>query len=53
MIKLAEVRRFALSLPVAAEAPHFNLASFGMRGKIFATVPPEGEDLHAVVKGSM
>lgn len=35
MIRLAEVRRFALALPEATEAPHFDYASFRVRGKIF------------------
>jgi hypothetical protein len=34
----ADVRRIALSLPETAEAPHFESASFRVRGKIFATV---------------
>ena len=38
---LAAVRRFALSLPEATEEPHFDLTSFRVRGKIFATVPPD------------
>ena len=48
-MKLAEVRRFALSLPEAAEAPHFNYASYRVRGKIFVTVPPEQEHIHVFV----
>lgn len=46
---LAQVRRFALSLPEAVEAPHFDKTSFRIRGKIFATVPPGGEHLHVFV----
>jgi hypothetical protein len=47
--KIAEVRRFALSLPEATEEPHFHLSSFRVRGKIFATVPPGEEHLHIFV----
>ena len=43
---IAQVRRFALSLPEVSEEPHFQYSSFRVRGKIFATVPPEGKHLH-------
>jgi hypothetical protein len=46
---LASARRFALSLPGATEEPHFDMSSFRVRGKIFATVPPDGEHLHVFV----
>jgi hypothetical protein len=46
---LESARSFALSLPGAAEQPHFDMASFRVRGKIFATVPPGGELLHVFV----
>lgn len=48
-MKLAQVRRFAMSLPEVTEEPHFNYSSFRVRGKIFATIPPEGEHLHVFV----
>lgn len=48
-MKIAEVRRIALSLPEATEEPHFHYSSFRIRGKIFATVPPDGEYLHVFV----
>ena len=48
-MKAAEVRRFALSLPEATEEPHFHFASFRVRGKIFATLPPDGEHAHIFV----
>ena len=50
-MKLADVRRFALSLPAVTEEPHFHLSSFRVTGKIFATVPPEGTHLHVFVNG--
>ena len=46
---LEQARRFAMSLPEAAGAPHFELWSFRVRGKIFATVPPDGKHLHVFV----
>lgn len=47
---LAEARAFALSLPETTEEPHFDKASFRVRGKIFATVPPDGEHLHVFIE---
>ncbi len=44
-----DVRRFALSLPEATEEPHFESASFRIRGRIFATLPPEGDRAHVFV----
>jgi hypothetical protein len=46
---LDQARRFALSLPEAVGAPHFESWSFRVRGKIFATVPPDGKHLHVFV----
>jgi hypothetical protein len=43
------VRRYALALPEAVEAPHFDYASFRIGGKIFATMPPDGAHLHVFV----
>ena len=48
-MKLAAVRRIALSLPEANEEPHFNYASFRVRGKIFVTVPLNEEHIHVFV----
>lgn len=48
-MKLADVRRFALSLPEVNEEPHFDMSSFRIRGKIFATVPKGGRHLHVFV----
>jgi hypothetical protein len=42
-------RRFALSLPGAGEEPHFDMTSFRVKGKIFATAPPDGTHLHVFV----
>ena len=46
---LLQVRQFALSLPETAEEPHFHLTSFRVRGKIYATAPPDGEYLHVFI----
>jgi hypothetical protein len=43
---LEAARAFALSLPGTTEEPHFDMSSFRVRGKIFATVPADGEHLH-------
>jgi hypothetical protein len=48
-LTLEQARRFALSLPEATEEPHHELSSFRVRGKIFATVPPDGKYLHLFV----
>jgi hypothetical protein len=49
MATLEQARRLALALPEASEAPHFKYTSFRVRGKIFATAPPDGEALHVFV----
>lgn len=46
---LQEAREYALSLPQTSEAPHFDKNSFRVLGKIFATVPPDGDHLHIFV----
>jgi hypothetical protein len=48
-MKLAQVRKHALSLPEVAEQPHFDYASFRVRGKIFVTVPPDEAHIHVFV----
>jgi hypothetical protein len=48
-MELEEARRLALSLPEATEQPHFDMTSFRVRGKIFATAPPDGQRLHVFV----
>jgi hypothetical protein len=44
-------RRFALSLPGTSEEPHFEMTSFRVHKKIFATAPPDGTYLHVFVSG--
>jgi hypothetical protein len=48
-LRVATVRKHALSLPEATEQPHFDYTSFRVRGKIFATVPPDEKHLHVFV----
>ncbi len=48
-MNVREVRRLALGLPEATEEPHFHLASFRVKGKIFATVAPDGSYLNVFV----
>src|SRR4030095_2231480 len=47
-MKIAQVRRYALSLPEVTEQPHFEYSSFRVRGKIFVAVPDE-EHIHFFV----
>ena len=48
-MKLATVRKFAMSLPEVSEEPHHDYVSFRVRGKIFVTVPPGEEFIHVFV----
>ncbi len=48
-MKVEDVRSYALSLPETTEEPHFQSSSFRIRGKIIATVPPDGGHLHVFV----
>lgn len=48
-MKLAAVRKFAMSLPEVTEEPHHEYSSFRVRGKIFVTVPPDEEFIHVFV----
>lgn len=48
-MNVAQVRRYALSLPEVHEEPHFEFSSFRVRGKIFVTIPPDGKHLHIFV----
>ena len=49
-MRLADARKFALSLPETTEQPHFEAASFRVGGKIFATVPPGGKRMRIFVE---
>jgi len=51
-MKMADVRRLALSLPEVTEEPHFHLSSFRVKGKIFTTVLPEETHLNVFVDGA-
>ena len=48
-MKAGELRKYALSLPEATEQPHFDFASFRVRGKIFVTLPPDETHAHIFV----
>ena len=48
-MKIDQVRRVALALPEVTEEPHHTYSSFRVRGRIFATVPPEGDHVHLFV----
>jgi hypothetical protein len=48
-MNLNDVRRIAISLPEVTEEPHFKYTSFRVKGKIFATAPPDGGHLHIFV----
>jgi hypothetical protein len=48
-VSLARVRKHAMSLPEVTEQPHFDLLSWRVRGKIFATVPPEPQRLRLML----
>lgn len=44
-----QARTVALALPETTEAPHHDMTSFRVAGKIFATMPPDDEHLHVFV----
>jgi hypothetical protein len=46
---LTQVRKYALSLAEVTEAPHFDRASFRIRGKIFLTARPSESHIHVFV----
>jgi len=48
-VSLARVRKHAMSLPEVTEEPHFELLSWRVRGKIFATIPPEPHRLRLML----
>jgi hypothetical protein len=48
-MNLKDVRRIAIALPEVAEEPHFKYTSFRVKGRIFATAPPDGGHLHIFV----
>jgi hypothetical protein len=50
-MKLSQVRTQALALEAVTEEPHHDYSSFRVRGKIFITVPPQGDHIHVFVPG--
>jgi hypothetical protein len=49
---LSQARAFALSLPGTSEQPHFDMTSFRVKGKIFATAPADETHLNIFVDES-
>jgi hypothetical protein len=49
-MNVKQVRRLALALPEVSEEPHFHLASFRVKGKVFATLAPDGSFLNVFVE---
>ena len=49
---LDEARALALALPEAHEEPHFDLTSFRIGTKVFATAPEDGDELRIFVDES-
>jgi hypothetical protein len=50
-VTLTQVRKYALALPGAIEAPHFDRTSFRVKGKIFVTARPTESHIHVFVPG--
>ena len=48
-MKIDAVRRHAMSLAAVTEEPHHDYSSFRVRGKIFVTIPPDGQFIHVFV----
>ena len=48
-VRATTVRRLALSLPDTVEAPHHDMTSFRVAGKIFATMPLDERRVHVFV----
>jgi hypothetical protein len=44
-----DVRRLALALRGTSEAPHHERTSFRVAGKIFATMPPNGDSVNVLL----
>ena len=48
-MNVIDIRNHALSLPKATEEPHFDLSSFRVHGKIFATITADERHLHVFI----
>lgn len=48
-MKIAPVRKHAMSLEAVTEQPHHHFSSFRVRGKIFVTIPPDEDFIHVFV----
>lgn len=49
-LRPSDVRRLALTLPETAEAPHHDMTSFRVAGKLFATMPPTNDRVHVFIR---
>ena len=45
-----EVRRHALGLPDTCEEPQLDCSFFSVRGRVFATIPPDGRHVHVFLE---
>jgi hypothetical protein len=45
-VRPSDIRKLALALPESTEEPHHEMTSFRVAGKIFATLPPDGDRVH-------
>jgi hypothetical protein len=48
-MNVKQARRVAMALPEVTEEPHFHLLSFRVKGKIFATMAPDGSFMNVFV----
>jgi hypothetical protein len=48
-VDLTAVRQLALALPQVTEEPHFEMTSWRVHKRLFATAPPDGDRLHVFV----
>jgi hypothetical protein len=48
-VNVTQARRVAMALPEVTEEPHFHLLSFRVKGKIFATMAPDGSFMNVFV----
>lgn len=48
-MNIEAVRTTALALQETTERPHHHFSSFRVKGRIFMTIPPDGEHIHVFV----
>lgn len=52
-MRSSDAVRLALGFPAAHEEPHFEMRSFRVGKRIFATMPPDGQHLHVFVEADV